>query len=124
MAQTVNRDLQYYLNLHYPYSVVEDDGEYFISFPDLPGCMTQVENASEIHAAAQEIKELWIETALENGQRIPEPVGEEFSGKLLTRLPKTLHRDLAHKAKSEGMSLNAYIVYLLAERNAQSVGTK
>lgn len=119
MAQTMKKDLQYYLGLHYPYSVVEDEGEYFISFPDLPGCMTQVEDASEIHDAAQEIKELWIETALENGQRIPEPLGEEFSGKLLTRLPKTLHRDLAHQARAEGMSLNAYIVYLLAERNAE-----
>ena len=119
MTQSVKKELQHYLDIHYPYTVVEDEGEYFISFPDLPGCMTQVENASEIHAAAQEIKELWIETALENGKRIPEPVGEEFSGKLLARLPKTLHRDLAHKAKAEGMSLNAYIVYLLAERNAE-----
>lgn len=118
MAQGVKKDLQYYLDIHYPYSVVEDDDEYFISFPDLPGCMTQVEDASEIHEAAQEIKELWIETAIESGQRIPEPVGDEFSGKLLTRLPKTLHRDLVHQAKAEGMSLNAYIVYLLAERNA------
>lgn len=58
------------MDIHYRYSVVEDDGEYFISFPDLPGCMTQVENAFEIPAAAQEIKELWLETALENGQRI------------------------------------------------------
>src|SRR5690625_4792334 len=98
MAKTVEKDLQYYVEIHYPYSVVEDEGEYFISFPDLPGCMTQVENASEIHNAAQEIKELWIETALENGLRIPEPLGDEFSGKLLTRLPKTLHRDLAHQA--------------------------
>lgn len=119
MAQTMKKDLQYYLDLHYPYSVVEDEGEYFISFPDLPGCMTQVEDASEIHDAAQEIKELWIETALEAGQKIPEPLGDEFSGKLLTRLPKTLHRDLAHQARAEGMSLNAYIVYLLAERNAE-----
>lgn len=120
MAQTALKNLEYYLSIHYPYSVVEDDGSYFISFPDLPGCITQVEDASEIHTAAQEIKELWLETALENGQRIPEPVGEEFSGKLLARLPKTLHRDLAYQARAEGMSLNAYIVYLLAERNAQT----
>lgn len=118
------KSLQYYLELHYPYTVIEDDGSYFISFPDLPGCMTQVEVESEIHTAAQEIKELWLETAIENGQRIPEPIGEEFSGKLLTRMPKTLHRDLARQAKAEGMSLNAYIVYLLADRNKVATGAE
>lgn len=109
------KNLDYYLQLNYPYNVTEDDGEIFINFPDLPGCMTQVENASEIHSAANEIKELWLETAFESGNRIPEPIGKEFSGKFVTRVPKSLHHDLVHRARREGMSLNTYITYKLTD---------
>lgn len=110
--------LEYYLNLEYPYTVVPDDGSFFIEFPDLPGCMTQVEDASEIGAMADEIRILWLQSAYEDTDLpIPEPVTKEYSGKFVTRVPKSLHRDLAQAASREGMSLNAYVNYLLAERN-------
>lgn len=110
--------LSYYLALEYPYTVVPDDGSYFIEFPDLPGCMTQVEDAHEIPDAAEEIRTLWIEGEYEDGHDIPEPLAAEYSGKFVARVPKSLHRDLAQSARREGMSLNAYVCYLLAERNA------
>lgn len=110
--------LSYYLDLEYPYTVMPDNGAFFIEFPDLPGCMTQVRSESEIPQAAEEIRTLWIETAHEEGWTIPEPVMySEFSGKFMTRIPKTLHKDLVMAAKQEGMSLNAYVGYLLASRN-------
>lgn len=110
--------LSYYLDLRYPYTVVPDNGAFFIEFPDLPGCMTQVRSEGEIPQAAEEIRTLWIETSHEEGWGIPEPVMySEFSGKFVTRVPKSLHKDLATAAKQEGMSLNAYVNYLLAERN-------
>lgn len=67
------RPLDHYLGLEYPYIVVPDDGSYFVTFPDLPGCMTQVEDGAEIAAMAEEIRTLWIETTYEDGQSIPEP---------------------------------------------------
>lgn len=110
--------LEHYLGLEYPYTVLPDDGSFFIQFPDLPGCMTQVEDASDIPAVADEIRELWLESAYHDTDLpIPEPATKEYSGKFVTRVPKTLHRDLAEAAKQEGMSLNAYVNYLLAERN-------
>lgn len=113
--------LEYYLSLEYPYTVVPDDGSFFIEFPDLPGCMTQVEDASEIGAMADEIRTLWLETTYyDTNLSIPEPVATEYSGKFVARVPKSLHRDLAESAKREGMSLNAYVCYLLAERNVSS----
>ncbi len=115
---TQRHPLTYYLELEYPYTVVPDDGSFFIEFPDLPGCMTQVDDASEIASAAEEIRTLWIEGEYEDGHDIPEPVTKEYSGKFVTRVPKSLHRDLAESAKQEGMSLNAYVNYLLAERHA------
>jgi antitoxin HicB len=65
--------LDYYLSLEYPYIVVPDDGSYFIKFPDLPGCMTQVEDGTEIAAMAEEIRTLWIEGEYADGRSIPEP---------------------------------------------------
>ncbi|MFD2670789.1 toxin-antitoxin system HicB family antitoxin [Marinicrinis sediminis] len=38
---------------------------------------------------------------------------EEYSGKFVLRLPKTLHRQLSEKAKHEGVSLNQYTLYKL-----------
>ena len=39
---------------------------------------------------------------------------KEYSGKLLLRIPKDLHRDLAEAAKLNGVSLNQYAAYKLA----------
>lgn len=109
--------LEHYLALEYPYTVVPDDGSFFIKFPDLPGCMTQVEDAAEIGAMAEEIRTLWIETAYEDGMTVPEPsYVSRYSGKFQVRLPKSLHRDLAEQAEREGVSLNAWVNHLLAAR--------
>jgi len=116
--QRQSHPLSYYLAQTYPYTVVPDDGSFFIEFPDLPGCMTQVEEAAEIADMAEEIRTLWIETEYERGAEIPAPTeNESFSGKFLVRVPKSLHRDLARAAGRENVSLNAYVTTLLAQRN-------
>jgi antitoxin HicB len=111
--------LSYYLDMSYPYIVIPDEGSFFIKFPDLPGCISQVEHEHEIVHAAEEIRTLWIEGEYGDGATIPEPVFlSEFSGRFVTRIPKSLHRDLVMAAKSEGISLNAYVGHLLTDRNA------
>ena len=107
----------------YPYTVVPDteDGGFVIDFPDLPGCMTQVEDASEIAAMADEVRRLWIPSQWKHGERIPEPsLPATHSGKFMVRLPRILHRDLARSAEREGTSLNAYVTALLARGDAQA----
>jgi len=45
----------------------------------------------------------------------PEPPPErEFSGRLLVRLPKWLHRSLIKSAEREGVSLNQHVAALLS----------
>lgn len=39
---------------------------------------------------------------------------KEYSGKILLRIPKELHHDLAKIAKEEGVSLNQYCLYKLS----------
>ena len=114
--------LSYFLEQHYPFSVTPDpDGGFFISFPDLPGCITQVDRPSEIGPAADEIRILWLETAHEQGFDIPLPQGgAEYSGKFVVRVPRHLHRRLAESAALDGVSLNQYVVSLLATNDALS----
>lgn len=39
---------------------------------------------------------------------------EEYSGKLVLRIPKSLHKELKEQAEIEGVSLNQYMLYKLA----------
>ena len=39
----------------------------------------------------------------------------EYSGKLMLRITKELHKELAEAAKENGVSLNQYAVYKLAK---------
>lgn len=112
--------LSYFLEQNYPFSVTPDpDGGYFISYPDLPGCISQVDEPGEIGPAAEEIRELWLETAHEQGVEIPLPRGgAEYSGKFVVRVPRHVHRRIAESAALDGVSLNQYVVSLLASDDA------
>jgi antitoxin HicB len=119
---TTRKPLEYYLGLQYPLNLVADpDGGYVVIFPDLPGCLTQVETLDELASMAEEARLLWIETEYESGHDIPLPsYPEEFSGKFNLRLPRSLHRSLSDAAEREGVSLNQYVVHLLARGDSQA----
>jgi predicted RNase H-like HicB family nuclease len=108
--------LEDYLNLQYPVTLYPDpEGGYVAQIKDLPGCLTQGETLEEAIANINEARELWIETAYESGDDIPLPSTDDtYSGKLLLRMPKSLHRPLAEKADRENVSLNQYIVSVLS----------
>ncbi len=40
---------------------------------------------------------------------------KEYSGKLMIRVPRSLHKELVESAKKEGVSLNQYALYKLAK---------
>jgi predicted RNase H-like HicB family nuclease len=115
--QTDKPSLEYYLNLEYPVTLSPDpEGGYVAQIKDLPGCLSQGETLEEAMTNINEARELWIETVYEVGDEIPLPSTDEaYSGKLLVRMPKSLHRHLVEKAEVEGVSLNQYIVYLLGK---------
>jgi predicted RNase H-like HicB family nuclease len=110
------KSLDVYLRLEYPFHVIADpEGGYVINFPDLPGCFTQADSIDEVPAMAEEARQLWIETEYDDGHAIPMPsYPEEYSGKFNLRLPKSLHRQLAERAETEGVSLNQYVLTLVA----------
>jgi predicted RNase H-like HicB family nuclease len=87
-----------------------------VRYPELPGCTAHGASPQAAIDLGNEAKTLWIETALEEHQAIPRPLGEpEYSGKLVLRLPKTLQEAAARTAEREGVSLNAYLIQLVAE---------
>ena len=116
----IEKGLQYYLDL--PYSVMvehvkEDDDEYFFSrVMELDGCHSHGSTRHEALDNLKEAMEGYIEIKLEYGDSIPEPIRtEDYSGKFLLRLPKTLHKRLSVEADREGVSLNQYALYKLAQ---------
>jgi len=120
METAARKSLAEYLALEYPFQAVADpDGGYVIIFPDLPGCLTQVDEIAEIGPMAEDARQGWIETAYEHGMEIPLPsYPEEYSGKFNLRIPRRLHRELAEEAEREGISLNQYVTALLGRRDA------
>jgi len=122
MATNTRPSLKDCLAREYPFNVIADpDGGYVIEFPDLPGCMTQVEELDEVGPMAAEIQQLWIETAYNEGMDIrPPSYPEEYSGRFVLRLPRSLHRRLAEGAERERVSLNQWVVSILARGEAES----
>ena len=120
MASKNTLTLEHYLALDYSLEIIaQPEGGYVLVYPDLPGCMTQVETLDEVAATAQDIRTLWIKTQLEDGFPIPIPsFEEEYSGKFVLRIAKSLHRRLAIAARREGVSLNQYAMALLDRNDA------
>lgn len=94
----------------------EDEG-YIATCPEFPGLSAFGETPEEAMAEAQTALQLFIESYHADGLPLPEPQStEEFSGQYRVRLPKSLHRQAAQMASSEGTSLNQLTVAALAEK--------
>lgn len=96
--------------------VPEEDGGYRGEIIEFPGVFAEGETAAETAANLEDAAESWLEATIARGQTIPKPLEElEYSGKLVVRLPKSLHRRAAYTANREGVSLNQFIVSSIAE---------
>jgi len=119
------KDLKYYVSLPYRVEIYpEPDGSgYTAEVPDLPGCLTCADTLAELEEMIKDAKQGWLEVALERGVSIPEPspvFDEAYSGKFLVRMPKSLHRRLAERARREKASLNQFVNVTLAEAVGRS----
>lgn len=108
---TSAKDVNYYLSLPYTIEITRaDESTWFARVVELPGCITEGDSPEDAAAMIRDAMAAWIEVALEDGQVVPEPKpAEEYSGKFVVRVPKSLHRDLVETAAREGVSLNQYI---------------
>ena len=111
------KDLDYYLQLEYPFRVEQDPEGGFVAFiPELPGCYSSGNTKQEAVSRLKESKGAWLESYYAVHHKAPEPdTPDVFSGRILLRLPKYLHKRLHEAARDEGVSVNQYLVALLAE---------
>ncbi|MFZ5822500.1 MAG: type II toxin-antitoxin system HicB family antitoxin [Chloroflexota bacterium] len=107
----MEKDLDYYLNLPYTFEMIWDpDHAWFIRVKELPGCMSQGNDPDDAIEMIRDAMRGWIGVALEDGIPIPEPQpDEDYSGKFVVRVPRSLHRQLAEAAEREGVSLNQFV---------------
>lgn len=116
----MEKTIEYYMSLPYTRELIkEPEGGWFIRIKELPGCMSQGDTVEEAMIMIEDSMCGWLDVSLEDGDEIPEPkLDEDYSGKFVVRLPRSLHRQLAETAEREGVSLNQFINVALA----QSVG--
>lgn len=98
----------------------DDGGGFLITFPDLPGCMSDGDTEQEALANGRDAFAAWVSARTHAGKPVPapcyapEPV-PDASGRFVTRLPKSVHAKLAQRARAEGVSLNTLVLSYIAE---------
>jgi antitoxin HicB len=102
--------------LPYPVTLVhEDDDQWVATIDALPGCAARGASPDEAVERAGEAMAAWLASAKREGKNVPEPkTAQSHSGRLLLRMPQTLHAELARIAERESVSLNQFITDVLS----------
>jgi antitoxin HicB len=108
------KTVEQYLELPYHVHVGRDDegadGAWAARVEELPECTATGTTPEEAVARARGLMATWIQEALDARKTIPQPRPDPASsGRLLVRMPRTLHAELARAAETEGISLNQLI---------------
>ena len=57
----------------------DDDAAFVAEVPELPGCMAHGETQEQALSNAKDAEKLWIDTAIEFGDPIPQPKGRRLA---------------------------------------------
>jgi predicted HicB family RNase H-like nuclease len=117
-AIDIKKQIEHYMNLPYTMTVKyrpEQGGYYVAGYVELPD-LNMTGNTPE-----EAVKELliekpeWFEECLKMGINIPQPVEpQKYSGKIVVRIPPSMHESLIRLADLEGVSLNQFMLMSLA----------
>ena len=78
-----------------------------------PGCMTAGATREEAIAHLEDAMHDWVNARLRAKLDIPEPMAS-YSGKVLLRMPRDVHRAAEQRARREGTSLNTWLATAIA----------
>jgi predicted RNase H-like HicB family nuclease len=100
----------------YPVTLVHDEsGEWVATIDALPGCNARGASPDEALDRVADAVAAWVEAAEREGKEVPDPKSApSYSGRLLLRMPQTLHAELARVAERERVSLNQFITDALS----------
>ena len=94
----------------------EEGGGYLISFPDFAECISDGESVDEAIENGRDALKATIAALKSKKLAVPAPnSGGIVSGKFVARVPKTVHAQLATRARAEGVSLNALVLTFIAQ---------
>ena len=104
----------------YPFEVrplaEEDGGGYLISFPDFAECISDGETVEDALVNGRDALKATLAALKAKKLPVPAPNGGGVaSGKFVARVPKTVHAQLATRARAEGVSLNALVLTFIAQ---------
>lgn len=105
------------VDMRYPFEIFysEEDSGYIAIVPDIPGCSAFGETEEEALREVRVAVKSCLNALKTENRPIPEPSGiSNASGRITLRMPKSLHTRLAMESKTEGVSLNQYMLYKLA----------
>ncbi|HEX7311613.1 MAG TPA: type II toxin-antitoxin system HicB family antitoxin [Gaiellaceae bacterium] len=107
------------LNLPYPVTLIRGEpgveGEWLATVDTLAGCSATASTPEEALARVSQAVDEWLEAAERDGRDVPDPKSlQSHSGRLLLRMPQTLHAELSRVAERERVSLNQFITDVLS----------
>ena len=104
----------------YPFEIrpltPDEGGGFLISYPDFADCISDGETVAEAMENGRDALKATI--AALKAKKLPVPApnsGGVASGKFVARVPKTVHAQLAIRARAEGVSLNALVLTFIAQ---------
>lgn len=94
-----------------------EGGGWVITWPDLPGCISDGETPEEAIQNGRDAFAAWMMVRTENlKQPMPKPAKSTSQpARFVLRTPRTLHARLVARAESEGVSLNTLVTIFIAE---------
>lgn len=114
----VKKQVEYYMSLPYTMTIkrrAEQGGYYIASYIELPDLTMTGDTPEEAVKELLAEKPEWFEQCLKLGIPIPLPVEpQKYSGKIVLRIPPSLHESLIRIAALEGVSLNQYMLAALS----------
>lgn len=119
--QTSAHPFEAYSHVLSPLSAA-DGGGFLFTMPDIPGVMADGATEEAAIADGREAFATTVSALLDMGREVPVPTltAQDFSpisasGKFVARVPRSMHIQLAARAKTEGVSLNTLVLTLIAE---------
>lgn len=106
----------------YPVSIKwsDEDGGYIAIIPGIQGLSAFGVSPDEALSELKVAGDAYFQSRKKAGKPLPVLAKVvPFSGQLRLRMPKGLHADLSQAAENEGVSLNTYLVSLLAREHTK-----
>ncbi|OGO42838.1 MAG: hypothetical protein A2Z05_03005 [Chloroflexi bacterium RBG_16_60_22] len=119
MKDDIQSKLENYIDQEYSFILERhndsDKPYYSLRAIELEGCMTTGDTIEEVARDIQDAMLEWLQLNIKLGRAIPKPLkSRHYSGKVMLRMPPTLHQSLMFRAAEQGVSLNQYLVASLS----------